>query len=451
MREAAAGALTAVASHTEEAAAAAIAAGAARPLVHATAAPAASGCTSSARSSRPRSGGGLSLTLAAVVAVGTLGGHGADCAAAFADAGGVASLASLLGAATASESKLRRAAATALGQLASHSPAVASAVSAHTSLLVRLLSDGEPAIARAAAAALRELVKHGGETAERVAALGAAASLAGYANAAGPDVARLPAIMALGHLASASAEIALGVIQAGGLAAAKSALLQEGAAPHCAAAAVWCIAQCGRHGVVHTASVCALDLPRHVVEPLTLSAQTRRAAARVKAATARRRAEALGLPQQQQQQQLTAGGATTTTTPSPSTTSRAGGQQYPSLASSSSTPASSSRVVVGVEEDEADRVAFADFVDKCRRCAVAIVPWAESLPALQSALTADTPDDVACLLLRRIAELVMATPQAAGVGEEREDGKGVSAAERVRALENRKLLLATGGLKLIQV
>ena len=306
--------------------------------------------------------------------------------------------------------------------------------------LIRLLADMNPSTARGSASALLEVSKHA-TCAAKLVGNGVAASLSEYicppSIAEGTSLSRsdadcLPAVMALGFLATSDPALATKVVESGALFAVKRALLQETAQSHCKAACIWTVAQCGRHSAELAAAVAQLDLLRHVVHPLTLAAQTQRV--REKSRSADRRNLKLE--------------ATCTST---SRSWERHAEQSSSLSSRPS-PASAANAA-SLENDEADEAAYQDLLEKCAKCLAVVVPLVESLPAVQSALHADVEDGVTALLLGRVAALV-AMPSANGDDadepEEREQGAPTRPAAAVRALENRKLLLSSGGLKLVQ-
>jgi hypothetical protein len=96
------------------------------------------------------------------------------------------------------------------------------------------------------------------------------ATMGGHAGAAGGVVesARLAPAMTLGFIAAFGDSLARGVIDAGGVQALKTTLLEEEEG-HVRAAAVWAIGQCGRHSGSHADAIAAADVLRHVLTAAT--------------------------------------------------------------------------------------------------------------------------------------------------------------------------------------
>jgi hypothetical protein len=322
VREGAAQAAAALAQHAGEQAAALLAAGVAPPLVEAL------------REPEP------SLRRAAAAALGELGKHDADAAAAAEAVGAFPALIALAatgvrgggagGAAGAPPpppelaARVTRAGLAALAALVKHAPQLAErAVEARLfPLVLERMGDADEGVRRAAAILVREVVKHSEQlagvaveaggvgtcvqylalcgaltapAAPAVAPLGAApgaAATAAVARGLGAaadacafrGAARLPAVMALGYIAAYGSELALRVIESGGVDALKEALLDKhsaggggGGGPasggageeHVLAACVWSLGQVGRHSAAHARAAAARDVLRHVQALLT--------------------------------------------------------------------------------------------------------------------------------------------------------------------------------------
>lgn len=209
----------------------------------------------------------------------------------FATTAGVGGVAGDAAAVSAGLARVRRAATSALGSIARHTPALAETVVAARALptLLAALQDTDEAVRSGAAVVLREIVKHSEALATIAAEAGAVGAAVQYMTAIGAPVpsdvlastlavvapgsgagsagtargaVKLPAVMAIGFVAAYSPPLALAVIAAAGVDALKAALTDAGAEEHARAAAVWALGQVGKHSPETARAVTAADCLR---------------------------------------------------------------------------------------------------------------------------------------------------------------------------------------------
>ncbi|KAJ3328111.1 Sperm-associated antigen 6, partial [Gonapodya sp. JEL0774] len=166
---------------------------------------------------------------------------------------------------THADAKLRRQAMSALGQVAKHGIDMAETVvdgqgwggdgAMVVEAIVRGVRDEDAAVRRAAGTLVCEIVKHSEELSQLLVNSGALSPLIESLSSTS-GIARLPSIMALGYISAFGEALALAVAVSGGVEAVAGALVQdeEGVVK---SACAWTLGQIGRHSPEHARAVAA--------------------------------------------------------------------------------------------------------------------------------------------------------------------------------------------------
>jgi hypothetical protein len=129
--------------------------------------------------------------------------------------------------------------------------------------ILSCLKDTDSFVRKNAATAIREVAKHTPELAKLIVNSGGAAVLVDYVNEAQGN-AKLPGIMALGYIAAFSETLALAVMVSKGVGPLKDALVGE-PEDHIKAASAWSLGQIGRHSPDHARAMAEADVLRHLL------------------------------------------------------------------------------------------------------------------------------------------------------------------------------------------
>lgn len=178
--------------------------------------------------------------------------HSPELAQSVVDAGAVAFLAPLI---TSNDSRLKRQVCSALGQVAKHSVDLAEVV-VEAEIFPKILTclkDMDTTVRKHAATCIREVAKHTPELAQLVVSNGGVGALVDYVSESEGNN-RLPGMMALGFIAAFNETLALAVIASGGLAPLYNSLANE-PEDHIKSAAAWGLGQIGRHSPDHAKAV----------------------------------------------------------------------------------------------------------------------------------------------------------------------------------------------------
>jgi hypothetical protein len=163
------------------------------------------------------------------------------------------------------DSKLKRHVCSALSRIGKHNVDLAEVVVEGGLFPASLgcLQDADLFVRKNASMAIRDVVKHSEELAAISTKAGALGGLVEYGNEAEGN-ARLPALMGLGYIAAASESLALAVADAGGVDTLKAALVAE-PLDHVKSASAWGLGQVGRHSTEHANLLLRADACRHLL------------------------------------------------------------------------------------------------------------------------------------------------------------------------------------------
>ncbi|XP_032673004.1 sperm-associated antigen 6-like isoform X2 [Odontomachus brunneus] len=158
------------------------------------------------------------------------------------------------------DAKAKRQALLALSSIAKHSTDLAETV-VETEILPNVLmhmAHPDENVGRIAAILTREICKHTLELAQLIVNFGGIAALIELINTS-QSTARLPAIMALGYIASHSDQLAVAIIESKGIVH-LAAVLQECTEDHILTVTVWTIGQIGKHTPEHAKTVAVTNI-----------------------------------------------------------------------------------------------------------------------------------------------------------------------------------------------
>ncbi|KAJ3088534.1 Sperm-associated antigen 6 [Quaeritorhiza haematococci] len=190
----------------------------------------------------------LSLKRIAASALSDIAKHSPELAQAVVDAHAIQHITPLL---VSPDAKLRRQVCSALSQIAKHTVDLAESVvdSDIFPSVLNCLKDVDGYVRKNAASLICEITKHTPELAQLIVNSGAVAAVVDYITDARGN-ARLPGIMTLGYVAAFSETLALAVIVAKGVPPLAQALSSE-SEEHIKAACAWALGQIGRHSPDH--------------------------------------------------------------------------------------------------------------------------------------------------------------------------------------------------------
>jgi len=178
--------------------------------------------------------------------------HTPELAQTVVDAGAIAYLAQHVDAA---DAKLKRQVFSALSQIAKHSVELAEMVVEAEIFpgVLPNLKDSDEYVKKNVATLIREVCKHTQELAQLIVNSGGIAAVVDYVSST-KDSARMPGIMTLGYIASFHERLGMAVIASQGVQALATALREE-SQDHLQAAIAWALGQIGRHSPEHAQHV----------------------------------------------------------------------------------------------------------------------------------------------------------------------------------------------------
>lgn len=205
----------------------------------------------------------LTLKRIAASALSDIAKHSPELAQAVVDEDCVVHLAPLI---SHHDAKLKRQVTSALGQISKHSVDLAEVVVEAEIFpkILFLLKDQDLYVRKNAATCIREIAKHTLELAKLIVNAGGAAAMVDYVSDVSGNF-RLPGIMTLGYLSAFSETVALSVILAKGIAPLKDALVNE-EEDYIRSASAWSLGQIGRHTSEHAREVAQAGVFRHLLE-----------------------------------------------------------------------------------------------------------------------------------------------------------------------------------------
>jgi hypothetical protein len=185
--------------------------------------------------------------------------HSPELAQAVVDASAVTYLAALI---THPDTKLKRQVCMGLAQVAKHSVDLAEVVVEAEIFpkILNCLKDTDAYVQKNASTCIREVAKHTPELAKLIVNAGGASALVEYISEA-KGHSRLPGIMALGFVAAFSETLALAVVVSKGVTPLKDALITE-PEDHIKAASAWALGQVGRHSPDHARALAENEVLR---------------------------------------------------------------------------------------------------------------------------------------------------------------------------------------------
>jgi len=169
-----------------------------------------------------------------------------------------------------SDAKIKRQSCALLAQIAKHSADLAELI-VENDIFPKcfvLLNDPDKIVSKNAATLIREIVKHSAELSALVVNTGGHAALIQLCQRENVSSGvKLPAVMALGYIASFGELLATAIIVKQGLLPLKQLLVaQSEEEEHIRAASVWAVGQLGRHTTDHARAVAQADLLRPIAE-----------------------------------------------------------------------------------------------------------------------------------------------------------------------------------------
>eukprot|EP00455_Lapot_gusevi_P054943 TRINITY_DN8894_c0_g1_i12.p1 TRINITY_DN8894_c0_g1~~TRINITY_DN8894_c0_g1_i12.p1 ORF type:complete len:359 (+),score=103.50 TRINITY_DN8894_c0_g1_i12:30-1079(+) len=205
----------------------------------------------------------LTLKRIAASALSEIAKHSPELAHAVVDAGAVAYLAPLI---QHPDAKLKRQVCSALAQIAKHSVELAEVV-VEAEIFPKILTclkDLDLVVRKNSATLIREIAKHTPELATLIVNAGGHAAMIDYITES-KGAGRLPGIMTLGYIAAFSETLALAIIVHQGILPLKDSLVSE-SEDHIKAAAAWSLCQIGRHTPDHARALAVADVFGKLIE-----------------------------------------------------------------------------------------------------------------------------------------------------------------------------------------